>query len=188
MACTLFALLFCVLHGTANAGEVFAQRPEERLVGIEQEIEALETKQQAANAVANLARGCGQPENSLTIKNMQEEWQSCEQKIKELEAKRNAIVYVGKFKLTGYCPCSRCSSGWGTQTASGHTATEGVTIAADPRVLPIGTRVYIENVGERVVQDVGGAIKGNRIDVYVSAHQSAYQLEINQNAKLWVLK
>lgn len=51
-------------------------------------------------------------------------------------------------------------------TASGKRATEGLTIAADWRVLPKGSRVYIEGVGERVVEDKGGAIKGNKIDVY----------------------
>ena len=39
--------------------------------------------------------------------------------------------------------------------------------------VPFGTKVYIEGVGERVVQDRGGAIKDNRIDLFFDDHQSA---------------
>lgn len=56
-------------------------------------------------------------------------------------------------------------------TRSGIKAVEGITIAADWSVLPVGTVVYIEGIGERIVQDTGGAIKGNKIDIFVSSHK-----------------
>lgn len=40
-------------------------------------------------------------------------------------------------------------------------------IAADPRVLPIGSMVMIEGMGIFTVKDTGGAIKGNRIDIWM---------------------
>jgi len=40
-------------------------------------------------------------------------------------------------------------------------------IAADPRVLPLGTVVFIEGLGTYTVKDTGGAIKGNRIDIWM---------------------
>jgi 3D (Asp-Asp-Asp) domain-containing protein len=58
-------------------------------------------------------------------------------------------------------------------TASGERAVEGLTVSADWRVLPKGTRVYIEGIGERVVQDKGGAIKGNKLDVYFESLKDA---------------
>lgn len=94
---------------------------------------------------------------------------------------------VGVFKLTGYCPCTHCSDGWGTQTSSGAPATEGVTIAADTRILPLGTKVYIEGVGERIVQDVGGAIKQYKIDIFVNDHNSCFRSEFNTNARVWII-
>ena len=40
-------------------------------------------------------------------------------------------------------------------------------VAADRRVLPMGTWIYIEDVGYYMVADVGGAIKGNRLDIFM---------------------
>lgn len=48
-------------------------------------------------------------------------------------------------------------------------------IAADPRVLPIGSIVYIEGMGQFVVKDTGGAIKGSRIDIWMSSRTAALQ-------------
>ncbi|WP_312649684.1 ubiquitin-like domain-containing protein [Proteiniclasticum sp.] len=47
------------------------------------------------------------------------------------------------------------------------------TIAVDPRVIPLGTKVYIENYGYAVAEDTGGAIKGNKIDVYMNSNSAA---------------
>ncbi len=55
--------------------------------------------------------------------------------------------------------------GWGNQTASGMTTAVGV-IAVDPSVIPLGTRLYVEGYGLAVAGDTGGAIKGNRIDLF----------------------
>lgn len=43
------------------------------------------------------------------------------------------------------------------------------TIAVDPRVIPLGTKVYVENYGYAIAEDVGGAIKGNIIDIYLNS-------------------
>lgn len=80
------------------------------------------------------------------------------------------------FVCTAYCPNECCCGKWSSiaykATASGTGAVEGVTIAADESV-PFGTTIYLEGVGERVVQDRGGEITGNRIDVYFETHEDA---------------
>lgn len=53
-------------------------------------------------------------------------------------------------------------------TASGHRTKAGYTVAAG-RHIPFGTVLYIEGIGYRTVHDRGGAIKGNKIDVFMSS-------------------
>jgi 3D (Asp-Asp-Asp) domain-containing protein len=76
-------------------------------------------------------------------------------------------------EATAYCSCVKCCGKSDGITASGVKAVEGITIAADIRKLPMGTKVYIEGLGERIVQDTGSAIKGNRIDIYFDSHEQA---------------
>jgi len=47
------------------------------------------------------------------------------------------------------------------------------TIAVDRNVIPLGTKVYVENYGYAIAEDVGGAIKGNRIDLYMNSVSAA---------------
>ena len=81
------------------------------------------------------------------------------------------LVYAGNYKLTFYCPCELCC-GPNAQgiTASGTVATEGRTVSADVAKLPLGTRIYIEDMGEYVVEDTGSVIQGNILDIYKSSH------------------
>ncbi len=86
-----------------------------------------------------------------------------------------------KFKLTAYCNegtagCRTCNGKWAkyNQTASGKTPRWGM-IAADPRVLPLGTKVWIAGLGTFVVEDTGSAIKGNRIDIFFGRENGAHQ-------------
>lgn len=74
------------------------------------------------------------------------------------------------MKVTAYTPYDPGCNGI---TATGTKAGKGV-IAVDPSVIPMGTRVYIPGYGIAVAQDVGGAIKGNRIDVCYETKDEAY--------------
>lgn len=73
---------------------------------------------------------------------------------------------------TAYCPCAECSGGWGSRTSTGKTATAGRTIAVDPSIIPYGTGVIIDGV-TYIAEDCGGAIKGNRVDIFFNNHEEA---------------
>ena len=93
--------------------------------------------------------------------------------------------HIGQFKLTSYCACRSCNGKWyGYPTASGTNYVEGRTIAVDPRVIPLGTKLEINIPGEGwkefVAEDTGSAIKGNRIDIFVNGHQNCIQSRYNQ--------
>ena len=64
-------------------------------------------------------------------------------------------------------------------TASGAIAEE-VTVAADWNILPAGTLIEIDGLGERIVQDRGGAITGNRIDIYFNSHEVALEVGVQE--------
>lgn len=77
------------------------------------------------------------------------------------------------YKITAYCSCSKCCGKTSGRTASGTKATPGRTVAA-PSKFAFGTKL---NIGGHIytVEDRGGAISGNKIDVYVNSHSAALQ-------------
>lgn len=77
----------------------------------------------------------------------------------------------GTYKVTAYCACMKCCGKTNGITASGTQATSNRTVAA-PRTFAFGTKVKI-NGTTYVVEDRGGAIQGNRIDIYMNSHQEA---------------
>ncbi|MDY3617856.1 3D domain-containing protein [Agathobaculum sp.] len=85
---------------------------------------------------------------------------------------------LGNYKLTFYCPCAICNGRSDAKTASGTTAAEGRTIAVDSSIIPLGSRVYIDGYGVFIAEDTGGAIKSNKIDVFVGSHDRAYDLGV----------
>jgi len=80
---------------------------------------------------------------------------------------------LGVFSVSAYCDCEKCCGKTDGITSSGTHVKEGRTIAVDPDVIPIGSKVYIEGVGYRIAEDIGGAIKGNKIDLFFNSHQEA---------------
>ena len=83
-------------------------------------------------------------------------------------------------KATAYtASCEGCS---GT-TATGINLIENPNekvIAVDPSVIPLGSKVYVEGYGEATAGDTGGAIKGNRIDVFIPSEHDAINFGVKQ--------
>ena len=87
-------------------------------------------------------------------------------------------VFLGEFTLTAYCPGRCCCGKWANgYTATGTLATEGRTIAVDPRVIPYGTRVLLiwADGTQRtyIAEDCGSGVNGNHSDVFFDNHQAA---------------
>lgn len=87
---------------------------------------------------------------------------------------------IATFNTSAYCSCVSCCGKSNGITASGSKASEWYTIAAGS-CYPIGTVIYIPyfkdkpNGGWFVVQDRGGAISSNRLDIYMGSHSQALQ-------------
>lgn len=89
--------------------------------------------------------------------------------------------------VTAYCPCPICCGKSDGITSSGTQAKERQTIAVDPNVIPIGSEVHLEGLGTFIAEDTGGAIKGNRIDIYMKDHYQALLFGV-QETKAYLSK
>lgn len=75
------------------------------------------------------------------------------------------------YKITAYCSCAKCCGKTNGITAAGTRATAGRTVAASSK-FALGTKLNI-NGHTYTVEDRGGAINGNKIDIYVNSHSEA---------------
>lgn len=94
---------------------------------------------------------------------------------------------LGRFTLSWYSPKELGkTSPSQLRTSTGTTPKEGRTIAVDPKVIPYGSIVYIQDYGYFIAEDCGGAIKQNRIDIFTASHSTAIQ-QGKKVANVWIL-
>lgn len=80
------------------------------------------------------------------------------------------LIDMGECKITYYCPCWECSRQWGDQTYSGKTARSEHTVAVDPEVFDIGSKLLIDGK-VYTAEDIGGGVKGDHVDIFVDTHE-----------------
>jgi len=109
----------------------------------------------------------------------------------EVSKPEPTMTLLGTYKLTAYCPCKKCCGkspshpAYGI-TASGEVAEEGITVAMSG--YPFGTRIYIEGIGERIVQDRGGSVTKQVVDIFASTHEGCYNPLYNRKAQVWLIE
>lgn len=77
----------------------------------------------------------------------------------------NSLKFTETYKMT-----ATAYTHTGNRTATGIWPSVGV-VAVDPRVIPLGTRLYVDGYGYATAADVGGLIKGKRIDVFLETKE-----------------
>lgn len=92
-------------------------------------------------------------------------------------------AYTAGFESTG----KKASHPTYGITYSGIKAKEGRTIAVDPNVIPLGSTVFIEGIGIRKAEDIGSAIRGSRIDVFMNDLGQAQEFGVKKNVKVYLL-
>ena len=73
--------------------------------------------------------------------------------------------HLGSFAMTAYTQYHNPPQ----RTASGTMPATGRTVAVDPKVIPLGTKLHIEGVGIRIAEDTGRKIKGKKLDLFLSS-------------------
>ena len=100
------------------------------------------------------------------VRSVEAQAQAAQQRSQQLQPTTSAPA--GKRQLTVSATCYDLSG----RTATGMPVGQGV-VAVDPSVIPLGTRMYVPGYGKGVAADVGGGIKGDTIDLWMTPSQCA---------------
>lgn len=153
------------------------------------------TMRNTAHQLAECARTLGAGENDFIILHAKDKWDEHNETVvaltedynnalmaeREAEAKRKAEEakrgrLVARMKCTFY---TGSPDEGGSITALGTSVTPWYTVAVDPRVIPLGSKIRIEGFdGVFYCADTGGAIKGNIIDIAVGSKSEANRLGV----------
>lgn len=87
--------------------------------------------------------------------------------------------YLGAFAVRAYT--YEWDDNIMTRTASGAFPIVGRTVAVDPRVIPLGSKIYIEGLGERIAEDSGGKVKGKMLDLFLPSDDLCRQFGVRQH-------
>lgn len=98
----------------------------------------------------------------------------------QTEPLAESMTSIGKFKIYAYFKGPN-----GLLTATGTTCSEGRTVAADFDVLKPGTRIYIDGVGERIVEDCG--VSDRTLDLYMVNESDCWDWG-KQSREVWVIE
>lgn len=153
-----------------------------------------ETKDIQTNESEQLEDGPGRnsdglSENDISMEGTSSDINDSKYSIADID---NTLMSIGEFKVTaftaGYESTGKTPDhpAYGI-TASGKRVKENHTIASDWDVLPPGTVVYIEDVGIRTVEDRGGKVKGDHIDLYIKELDEALEWGV-QYKEVWIIE
>lgn len=88
----------------------------------------------------------------------------------ETEPKTGKELMVTATAYTAYCKGCSGTTAYGIDLRANP---DQKVIAVDPKVIPLGTKVWVEGYGVAIAGDTGGAIKGNKIDVFIPTYEDA---------------
>lgn len=179
---------------TYNKNFITVERPEEYEYVLSEQVAYMASREVSEEADTNVTDS--KIEQNISTEDIEDEKK---EETKEIEKEVKAVSYrelaennppeeykqVIEATATAYCLCQKCcgkspsSPGYGV-TASGLKIIPGTgmkVIAVDPKVIPLGSKVYVQGLngawdyGYAVAGDTGGAIKSMKIDLYMDSHE-----------------
>ena len=150
---------FCVKDKSENNNESFVIQSAEKPVVKSEKVETVDLEEDTVviekSQVFDCARVCNEQEKS------------------------EDITYI-QFKVTAYCSCEKCCGVWAINRpegkvygAAGKELIAGYSVAVDRDLYEFGTKFVDKDGNEYEAADVGGAVKGNHLDLYMNDHQEA---------------
>lgn len=179
---------------TYNRNLITVERPEEYEYVLSEQVAYMASREVSEEVDTNVTDS--KIEQDVITEDIEDEKK---EETKEIENEVKAVSYrelaennppeeykqVIEATATAYCLCQKCcgkspsSPGYGV-TASGLKIIPGTgmkVIAVDPKVIPLGSKVYVQGLngawdyGYAVAGDTGGAIKSMKIDLYMDSHE-----------------
>lgn len=179
---------------TYNKNFITVERPEEYEYVLSEQVAYMASREVSEEADTNVTDS--KIEQNISTEDIEDEKK---EETKEIEKEVKAVSYrelaennppeeykqVIEATATAYCLCQKCcgkspsSPGYGV-TASGLKIIPGTgmkVIAVDPKVIPLGSKVYVQGLngawdyGYAVAGDTGGVIKSMKIDLYMDSHE-----------------
>lgn len=166
---------------------------------IKKDLDKALQQRNAAHQLAENARALGAEEHHYTIWYAKQMWNEHNETVIDLTAQYSAAVaeekkkaeenskgqLLGTFKCTYY---TGAADEGGNITALGTPVTPWYTVAVDPRVIPLGSKIRIEGYdGIFYCADTGSAIKGSILDIAVGSKSEASNLGV-QYHKVYLVK
>lgn len=121
-----------------------------------------------------------------------------EQNSSNLHLNGEKIMFLGEEYLIKYSKLVESTAFYNSGSNGNHITATGnptiynpagwSTIAVDPKVIPLNTKVYVEGYGFAIAHDTGGAIKGDIIDVFMPSRQAAYNWGRKKGVKIYILE
>ncbi|MGG0337756.1 LysM peptidoglycan-binding domain-containing protein [Priestia aryabhattai] len=154
------------------AQEQTQKEQEQAQVAAQEQAQAQVAQEQAQKAQeqaqAQAAQEQAQKEQAAQQQQQQQAAQQQQQQSQQQASGKSMTVEATAYTAN----CAGCSGTTATGVNLKSNPNQRV-IAVDPSVIPLGSKVYVEGYGQAVAADTGGAIKGNRIDVFVSSDSAA---------------
>lgn len=186
-AAACFTTVLTVSAGAVNSAD------------IKKDLDKALQQRNAAHQLAENARALGAEEHHYTIWYAKQMWNEHNETVIDLTKQYNAAVaeekkkaeenskgqLLGTFKCTYY---TGAADEGGNITALGTPVTPWYTVAVDPRVIPLGSKIRIEGYdGIFYCADTGSAIKGSILDIAVGSKSEASNLGV-QYHKVYLVK
>lgn len=145
--------------------------------------------QQTKVSVANLKSWNGLKSNTIYPKQQLKLNKSAAKPVTASKTATPSGTVVKEFTVSATAYTASCKGCSGiTRTGINLKKNPGAkVIAVDPKVIPLGTKVWVEGYGYAVAGDTGGAIKGNKIDVFIPTQSQALKWG-RKNVKIKILK
>ncbi|MCA4157051.1 3D domain-containing protein, partial [Priestia megaterium] len=135
--------------------------------------EQAQKEQEQAQAAAQAQAAQEQAQKEQEQAQAAAQAQAAQEQAAQQQSQQQASGKSMTVEATAYTAnCAGCSGTTATGVNLKSNPNQRV-IAVDPSVIPLGSKVYVEGYGQAVAADTGGAIKGNRIDVFVSSDSAA---------------